>query len=68
MPQAEVRQRHPRARWVDTDRFYPDGWWVRSSISPYGDGETRTPVLGATVRGADPRVSSFFGWIGAAGE
>ena len=33
---------------------------------PFGGGGARTPVLAATVRGADPRVSSFYGWIGAA--
>jgi len=67
MAQAELQRRHPRARWVDDDEFYADGWWLRSSISPFGGG-ARTPVLAATVRGADPRVSSFYGWIGAAGE
>ncbi len=67
MAQAELQTRHPRARWVDDDAFYADGWWLRSSVSPLGDG-SRTPVLAATVRGADPRVSSFYGWIGAAGE
>ena len=67
MAQAELQRRHPRARWVDDDAFYADGWWLRSSVSPFGTG-ARTPVLAATVRGADPRVSSFYGWIGAAGE
>jgi hypothetical protein len=68
MDGAQLERRHPRARWVDDDPGYPDGWWLRSSVSPYGAGDVRTPVLAATVRGGAGRVHAFFGWIGAAGD
>ena len=66
MTQAELRRRHPRADWVDDSRFHPDGWWLRSFVSPFGDGRTREPMLLAAIRAG--RVASFEGWIGAAGD
>ncbi len=33
MAQAELQRRHPRARWVDDDAFYADGWWLRGAVS-----------------------------------
>jgi hypothetical protein len=41
------------------------GWWLRSAVSPFGDG-SRYAVVRAAV--SDRRVSAFSGWIGAAGD
>ena len=68
MSGAELKVRHPRADWVDDNPNYPDGWWLRSSVSPISAEPVRTPVLAATVRGDAGRVQAFFGWIGAAGD
>jgi hypothetical protein len=65
MAAATVPALHPRARWVQNNRFYRDGYWLRSAISPFGEG-VRYPSIAATLK--DGLVSSFYGWIGSAGE
>lgn len=54
-----IRDRHP----VAERRRH--GWWLRSAVSPFGDG-SRYAVVRAAV--SDRRVSALTGWIGAAGE
>jgi hypothetical protein len=53
-------RRHPAAEWRR------GAWWLRTAASPFGDGSDY-PVLRATV-GPRAHVTSFTGWIGAAGE
>jgi hypothetical protein len=65
MAGASVLQLDPRSRWVDNSRFYRDGYWLRSAVSPFGDG-SRYPTIAATLKARV--VSSFYGWIGSAGE
>jgi hypothetical protein len=65
MAAASVLQLHPRARWVAGNRFYRDAYWLRSAISPFGEG-ARYPTIAATLKGG--LVSSYYGWIGSAGE
>jgi hypothetical protein len=65
MAAASVLQMHPRARWIDNDRFYRDAYWLRTAVSPYGDG-SRYPTIAATLENGV--VSGFYGWIGSAGE
>lgn len=54
-----IRDRHPVAERRRR------GWWLRSAVSPFGDG-SRYAVVRAAVSGR--RVSALTGWIGAAGE
>jgi len=65
MPESQVEALHPAARFVRHNRFYPDGWWLRTARGPFGDG-TKYPVVEARVR--DGVVVAFDGWIGSAGE
>ena len=46
--------------------FRRGAWWLRTAISPFGDGETEYAVVAAIVSGG--RVRVLRGWIGAAGE
>jgi hypothetical protein len=54
-----IRRRHPAARLHGTT------WWLRTATSLVGEGESYG-VLRARTRSG--RVSTFSGWIGAAGE
>jgi hypothetical protein len=65
VPDEAVPDYHPRADFVVEDPFYPDGWWLRTAESPYGDPHDY-PVVEAIVTG--DTVSSLYGWIGAAGD
>jgi hypothetical protein len=68
MDETRVSALHPSAFWVFDDRFYDDGYWLRSNYSPFGDGG-EYPILAAYMTNGDSRrVKSFGGWIGAAGE
>lgn len=68
MREDRVLELHPGATWFDGDRFRDEGFWLRSAVSPFGDG-SEYPVLSAHLRQGDHgRVSSFAGWIGSAGE
>jgi hypothetical protein len=58
--ESSVRRRHSSARLRN------GAWWLKSAVSPFGDGETEYAVLSATVKGG--RVRALRGWIGAAGE
>jgi hypothetical protein len=65
VPDESVPDYHPWAEFVVEDRFYPDGWWLRTAESPYGPPH-EYPVVEALVTG--DIVSSLYGWIGAAGD
>ena len=65
MPESSVQQLHSGARFVDDNRFYPDGWWLKSARDVIGGGG-RFPIVEARVR--DGVVAAFDGWIGAAGD
>jgi hypothetical protein len=58
-PESAIRRRHPQAK------LRRGWWWLKSVVSPVGDGSP-TPVVEAKVR--DGRVSAIRGWIGAAGD
>lgn len=45
--------------------FREGAWWLRTAISPFGEGEEYA-VVSAVVRNG--RVTALKGWIGAAGE
>jgi hypothetical protein len=65
MPESRIQELHPEARLVTDNRFYPDGWWLRTARNRFGDG-SKYPIVEARVR--DGVVVAFDGWIGAAGE
>jgi len=65
MPESQIKALHPDARYVTGNRFYPDGWWLRTARNPFGDG-SKYPIVEARVR--DGVVVAFEGWIGAGGE
>lgn len=68
MPDDRVVRLHPAAKWFDGNRFYDEGYWLRSAVSPFGTG-AEYPVVAAHLRHGDRgRVKSFAGWIGSAGE
>lgn len=60
-PEASVTRRHPAAE------FRAGAWWLKTAISPFGDGETEFAVVDARI-GRDDRVRVLRGWIGAAGD
>ena len=57
--EAAVRRRHPGAK------FRRGAWWLKTVVSPIGDG-SESPVVDAKV--SDGRVSVLRGWIGSAGD
>jgi hypothetical protein len=59
MREAAVRRRHSGAE------FRRGAWWLKTAVSPVGDG-SEFAVVDAKVRGG--RVSVLRGWIGAAGD
>ena len=64
-----LRVGHRSQTIVDRHRsaeFRRGAWWLRTAISPFGDGETEYAVVAANVAGG--RVRVLRGWIGAAGE
>ena len=65
MPESRIKELHPEARFVDNNRFYPDGWWLRTARDRFGGGG-KYPIVEARVR--DGVVVAFDGWIGAGGE
>jgi hypothetical protein len=65
MPESRIKELHPEARLVTNNRFYPDGWWLRTARNRFGDG-SKYPIVNARVR--DGVVVAFEGWIGAGGE
>ena len=65
MAESRIKELHPEARFVDDNRFYPDGWWLRTARDRFGGGG-KYPIVEARVR--DGVVVAFDGWIGAGGE
>ena len=59
--EASVRRRHPRAV------FRAGAWWLKTAVSPVGDGDSEFAVVDAKI-GPDDRVRALRGWIGAAGD
>lgn len=57
--ESAVRRRHPGAT------FRRGAWWLKTVVSPIGDG-SESPVVDAKVSAG--RVSVLRGWIGAAGD
>jgi hypothetical protein len=58
-PRSAIRRRHAGAR------FRRGAWWLKTAVSPIGDG-SEMAVVDAKVSGG--RVSVLRGWIGAAGD
>jgi hypothetical protein len=60
-PEASVTRRHPAAE------LRAGAWWLKTAISPIGDGRSEYAVLDARI-GPGGRVRALRGWIGAAGD
>jgi hypothetical protein len=58
-PESAIRRRHPGAR------LRRGAWWLKTAVSPIGDG-SEFAVVDAKV--SDGRVSVLRGWIGSAGD
>jgi hypothetical protein len=56
-----VKRRHPGAV------FRKGAWWLKTAVSPFGDGDSEYAVLDAKI-GPNGRVRVLRGWIGAAGD
>jgi hypothetical protein len=56
-----VQRRHSGAE------FRKGSWWLKTAVSPFGDGDTEYAVLDAKI-GPNDRVRVLRGWIGAAGD
>jgi hypothetical protein len=59
--EASVKRRHPAAE------FRTGAWWLKTAISPVGDGRSEYAVVDAKI-GSKGRVRVLRGWIGAAGD
>ena len=67
MPVSAILRYHPRAPWYAGIRgYWPSGWWLVTSTSPYGPGDALYPGLLAEARNA--RVYAFHVRYQAGGE
>lgn len=68
IPEADVEYYHAWAEWHNGGRFNDPGYWLRSQLSPFGNGN-EYPIVAAHLRhDFYGKVYRFSGWIGAAGE